>query len=229
MLLSKLLKQDEVNRNKMFKEIGKELGKLSSGKIDDGLKAMIKADPKILKDISFLKRLWVRELGANGLVVAGSMVSELVFGKEWNDSTKQKAQKIYSVIPQNTKDLFAYNAISSGEEFVNSVDVEIVASNIDDKTDYNKMSGYIKDKMDKVATENNIEYVTTVETSTDSSDDAYIYDVEQINSSQADSLRSEGWIPMGEFYLSENTGNVISEGKKIKLNDEETKLWVKIK
>lgn len=206
MLLSKFLKQDDLNRNRMFEEIAKQLGEMSAGKIDDGLKAMIKANPKILKDISFFNRLWVRELGANAGVIVVTTALELCCSKMLNDETKMKFSKVYSVIPDSTKKLFTYNIVNNPEQaeaIIDSMSQKTFEDNFDVESGIESIADWARKNVKESTESAGGEFIDINDTESDTSQDKPVKGEPKITTqSQIDSLKNEGWMTMNEFINS---------------------------
>lgn len=202
-LLSKFLQQDEVNRNKMLKEIGEALGKESSSKIDDGLKAMIKANPDILKDITFFNKLWVREIGANLGVVVITTALQLCCSKFLNDETKMKLSTIYSVIPDSTKKLLTYNVVSNpelAEQIIDNMTEKTFEQNFDVESGVKSIKEWVENNVKESVEEAGGTYTIIDDPEADTSQDKPLQDENKvINQSGLDSLKKEGWMTMNEF------------------------------
>jgi hypothetical protein len=226
-LLSKLLQQDEVNRNKMLKEIGEALSKESSSKIDDGLKAMIKANPDILKDITFFNKLWVREIGTNLGVVVITTALQLCCSKTLNNTELMKLSTIYSVIPDSTKKLLTYNVVSNPElagEIINNMSEKTLEQNFDVEKGVKSIKEWVENNVKESVEEAGGTYTIIDDPEADKSQDKPLQDENKvINQSGLDSLKKEGWMTMNEFMdlgiaLDETFSDPVSydvDGKEI--------------
>ena len=205
MLLSKLLKQDEYNRNKMLKEIGEALGKEASSHIDDGLKQMIKQNPNLLKSIKFFDRLWVREVGMNIGVMAVSVAFEACC-QGLNNTTKMKFSKVYSVIPDSTKKLFTFNVVANAEhaeEIIDNMDQKTFEDNFNVEEGINSMSEWVKVNCKDSVEQAGGTYYEITDAEADMSDDKELnHKIQIITQQQLDSLKNEGWMTMNEFIES---------------------------
>lgn len=205
MLMSKLLKQDEVNRNKMLKEIGEALGKESQKTIDDGLITMIKTNPKILKDISFFKRLWVRELGTAGALMLLTTILESCCGESWNNTTKMKFSKVYSFIPSKTKELLAWEIINNPEN--SSEIIENAYDNVHNALSGNEeLKGNFSDWCEKYVIEPAViesgGETHPNEGLTENGDDDFTFTThpETITPQQLDSLIQSGYMKYSDYF-----------------------------
>ena len=206
-LLSKFLSQDDRNRGKMLKEIGEALCKESASKIDDGLKAMIKSNPKILKDIRFFEKLWVREIGANIGVVIVTMSLELCCSKFLNDEAKMKLSKLYAFIPDSTKKLFTYNLVSNpeqAEEIIDNMSQKTFEGNFEVEQGVSSIKEWVISNVKDSVEEAGGTFTIVKDPEADTSQDKKVQsDNGVITQSELDSLKNQGWMSMDEFTNTE--------------------------
>jgi hypothetical protein len=81
----------------------------------------VKENPKLLKDLKFLDKLWARELSTNLIVGIIGISTEILFGRMLNDAEKQKIQWIVNEIPDEYKKEFAYNVSTNGEVGIEAI------------------------------------------------------------------------------------------------------------
>ena len=206
-LLSKFLSQDDRNRGKMLKEIGEALSRESANKIDDGLKAMIKSNPKILKDIRFFEKLWVREIGANIGVVIVTMSLELCCSKFLNDEAKMKLSKLYAFIPDSTKKLFTYNLVSNpeqAEEIIDNMSQKTFEGNFEVEQGVSSIKEWVISNVKDSVEEAGGTFTIVEDPEADTSQDKKVQsDNGVITQSELDSLKNQGWMSMDEFTNTE--------------------------
>jgi hypothetical protein len=114
-LMTKLFKYDPYSRVKLSKELIKDFGEVLPQVIRKEFESLFKKYPRLYKDISFLKKLPIRELGLNGAILIISIVSEVVLGRKLNDTENKNIKKIYQKIPESHKEEFLKNLIYNSE------------------------------------------------------------------------------------------------------------------
>jgi hypothetical protein len=115
MIMSKLLKQDDITRNLLLKELKTSMtGELPELAIK-GFKNMAEANPKLLKSIPFFERLWVRELTTNAYFLLLAISVNVISGEILNAKDLEKLKGFYSVVPDDLKKEMAFNFLSNAE------------------------------------------------------------------------------------------------------------------
>jgi hypothetical protein len=94
MVLSKMLKQSEFQRNIMLKEVAEYLGKGENYKnmVKSGLKEVLDQGD-VLTKIPFFQRMWVRELGSGIAVQIIGMLIDVKYGTQLNDLQIQSMEQ----------------------------------------------------------------------------------------------------------------------------------------
>lgn len=116
------------------------------GGVDDITKAVIldlaENSPDVLKTVPFMKRLWVRELGANvGVGILGWIVDSL-WGKQLNDAEKQSIEWVFVQYPELQMELI-YNIINNPENIGEYTEVT-------DELKSEEFNNQVKNKKDKL-------------------------------------------------------------------------------
>jgi hypothetical protein len=119
LVFSQALKMDDVTKGLMMKELKEFLSTQQFKNASKHMSSLAKADPSVLKDIPFLKRLWVRELGTGLATVGASFLTDGLLGDKLNDKQKQDFQWVYAHIPESLQKEMVinmlYNITQSGE------------------------------------------------------------------------------------------------------------------
>ena len=116
--IRKALTMDDLSRDILAKEINKEV-RLT-------LKNVIEENPDIINKISFWKKLWVRDVGAQlGVIGVGVLLEFTPLAKKWNDQTKQQYEWILTKIPKEHNPTFIVNTLRNdvlqSPEIINSL------------------------------------------------------------------------------------------------------------
>lgn len=114
-VMTKLFKYDPYSRVKLSKEIISDVGKAVHQGMITEFKNLFKKYPKLYKDIDFIEKLPVRELGLNGVLFLVAITSEVVLGRKLNDTENENIKKIYQKIPESHKEEFLENLIYNSE------------------------------------------------------------------------------------------------------------------
>jgi hypothetical protein len=104
--LTKIFDQDPYTLTKLSKNLASEVGEGVKNQIMSEMKIMFKRNPNLFKDLNFLDKLWVRELGLNGIVMIIEFASEIALGKKLNNQEKEKLNKIFYKIPETHHEEF---------------------------------------------------------------------------------------------------------------------------
>jgi hypothetical protein len=115
LIMSKLLKQDDVTKNLLIKELKEAMSNELPDLIIKEFKNIIKKDKTLLKSVKFFERLWVRELGTNGFFIVLGILTNAAFGDILNDEDLEKLKGVYSVVPEELKKEMAFNLMSNAE------------------------------------------------------------------------------------------------------------------
>jgi hypothetical protein len=117
MIMSKLLKQDEITKNLLLKELKTSMADELPKLIVKEFKNIVESNPKLLKSIPFFERLWARELTTNSFfIILGTLVN-VIWGDKLNANAEdlKKLKGVYSVVPDELKKEIAFNLISNAE------------------------------------------------------------------------------------------------------------------
>jgi hypothetical protein len=95
MVFTILLKDttDELSEATLKKLIGKQL--------TEETYAYVKKNPELLKDLSFLNKVWAKELGVNGLIMSFNLGYNTFFGKRLTDIQKKELEGIMLKMPED--------------------------------------------------------------------------------------------------------------------------------
>jgi ribosomal protein S17E len=196
MIMSKLLKQDDLTKGLIKKEIqslvsSKELPNI----IMKGFQKMVKENPKLLKSIDFFERLWVRELSSNLSAGIIGLLSNVYFDKQLNVQDREKLDSVFSVIPDSLKKELAFNLISNGEvakEVINSPQMKSIIDTA--SKSYGKdMAAYVNTKLKEAFEKNGKPYTELPEDSTKPIENKIVPKITE------DELRKKGFILYSEL------------------------------
>lgn len=97
MVFTRLLKDtsDELSEAALKKLLGKQL--------TDEVYAYVKKNPELLKDLSFLNKVWAKELGVNGLLMSFNLGYNTFFGKRLTDTEKKELEGIMLKMPEDVQ------------------------------------------------------------------------------------------------------------------------------
>ncbi len=193
-LMTQMLEQDRITRDKMLKEIAEKLGKPQKAEfMIDGLVNMAKQNPEVLKDLKVFEKLWARELRAGfGIVVLYKIVKS-VWGKELNNEQKEAIEWVYTKLPETLKKEYLFNLLSNSESLP-----EIANNTIEFKKEHiqtgeqaakNLPPDLLNYLTRETITSSGLEYQ---EMEQDTSKAVDINDI-NINQSEVDSLETQGW------------------------------------
>lgn len=218
LVMSKLLKQDEITKNEVLKAI-KSLGDDLPEIIMKNLEQTLKADPSLLKNIKFFDKLWVRELSANSFFMILATIMNVVWGEELNAKDREKLSGVYVKLPtESLKKEFAYNLVANSDK------IPQISSQIDEKKIEEHLSK-IKVSKERVEEFWNTELKDSFQkagvTYTELPENKTIsVEIMKMSSEDEKKLRDDGWIPETENINPEDV-----TGYK-KINDI---YWVKTK
>jgi len=206
-LMTQMLEQDRITRDKMLKEIAEKLGKPQKAEfMIDGLVKMAKQNPEVLKDLKLFDKLWARELRGAAGVLALYKIVDTVWGEQLNDKQKQSIEWIYEKLPETLKREYLYNLFANSENLPEIADnVERLKTDLLGSTDemaQNSAEILGADMYNKIAsdsiTQTGGKYDELYDDPTKSTD---IDDI-NLNQSEIDSLKSEGWVELEIYYSS---------------------------
>lgn len=147
---TQILEQDPLTRRQMIKDInnalkslpsktGQQLSKTGQETINQ-IKTLITTNKSLakqtLKNLTYWQKLWVRELGANGLVLLLGSIIDLFYGEKLNSEIEEKIKGAYNNIPDKLKDELALNLLTNYdllEEIVNNKNFEQLTLPIQNK------------------------------------------------------------------------------------------------
>lgn len=113
MVFSKLLKQDELGRDALIKQVAQDIGKGSDFKkgVVGGLKKLLSENEDLLTKIPFFERIWVRELGLGIAVqVLGSIVNAK-WGNILNEKDLMTIEQYLNNLPPKSEYEMAANIL----------------------------------------------------------------------------------------------------------------------
>lgn len=96
---AKIFYHDPITKELFEKELKEVLSNSHLAMIDEFTKT-IKETPDILKDVSFLNKLWGRELSANVIILILGVIFSSLYDRELTNEEKSKLQMLYSEIPE---------------------------------------------------------------------------------------------------------------------------------
>jgi hypothetical protein len=111
LVFSQALKMDDVTKGLMMKELKEFLSNQGFKNTSKHMSLLAKADPSVLKDIPFLKRLWVRELGTGLATMGVSYLTDGLLGDRFNNKQKQDFQWVYAHIPESLQKEMVMNLL----------------------------------------------------------------------------------------------------------------------
>jgi hypothetical protein len=133
--LSKILNYKKTEIERMSQEIAEQFGK--RGKqiekiLPDGIQKLIDADPNILKNIPFLEKLAVKNLGLVGVLFLIDYAIQKTKGEEWNDESKKKFEEVYSIVSPDLQSLLLMSALANYDninDIYNAQELERIQKN----------------------------------------------------------------------------------------------------
>jgi hypothetical protein len=120
-IMDKLLTNDKITREALWADIKATMDAEIPKMVDKFLPKLIKKNPKLLKDIKFFDKLWVRELSTNLSVGVIALLTELGFGNQLNNKN-EKLDGVYQKIPKSLQKEFTYNLVNNPEKAGKIVD-----------------------------------------------------------------------------------------------------------
>jgi ribosomal protein S17E len=211
-IMDKLLTNDKITREALWADIKMSMDAELPKIVDNMIPKLVAKNPKLLKDIKFFERLWVRELSTNVGALLGFGLLEMFAGDKLNNTQKQSIKQVYQYIPDSLKKELTYNLLNNKDK-VGEI-AEYFQPNIDNQVKgYEKlMNTTIKYSFKKAAAD----YVELPDDKTigdDMSDE--IMDINDLNI-----YRKKGWKPVSELNDDEYYDSIKM------INNE---MWVKLK
>lgn len=123
--LTKIFDQDPYTKLKLSKGLTETLGEEAKKQIMKEMRIMFEQTPSMFKKLKLSEKLWARELGLNGIFLILEIALEVVLGRKFNNSEKEKLSKIFAKIPESHRLEFAESFASGIENFdetINSVE-----------------------------------------------------------------------------------------------------------
>ena len=137
-IMNKLLRQDDVTKNLLLKELKTSLSDDLPKIMIKEFENMIKTNPELLKSISFFNRLWVRELSTNALFVLLGITVNAAWGDVLNSEDLEKLKGIYQNIPEELQKEMAFNLFSNDAEVLKKLPQTESVKKIESFTNLNK-------------------------------------------------------------------------------------------
>jgi hypothetical protein len=223
LVFSQALKMDDVTKGLMMKELKQFLSNEGFKNTSKHMSLLAKADPSVLKDIPFLKRLWVRELGTGLLTMGGAFLTDGLLGDYLNNKQKQDFQWVYAHIPESLQKEMVlnllYNIAQSGEIMDNIANdpkvIEIRSAieknvNVDFKSLAKKTDEYFAQAIkDSVITAGGT-YIEIEDDNTKTIDPKQ----ENLNKLQIKKMEKEGWVKETDLNIMDWPDNLDSTNVK---------------
>ncbi|CAB4130214.1 hypothetical protein UFOVP117_312 [uncultured Caudovirales phage] len=223
LVFSQALKMDDVTKGLMMKELKEFLSKQEFKNMSKHMSSLAKTDPSVLKDIPFLKRLWVRELGTGLATVGASFLTDGLLGDKLNDKQKQDFQWVYAHIPESLQKEMVmnmlYNITQSGEIMDNIVNdpkiIEIKSVieknvNVDFKSLTKKTDEYFARVLKDSVNNAGGTYIDIEDDNTKTIDPKQ----ENLNKLQIKKMEKEGWVKETDLNIMDWPDNLDSTNVK---------------
>ena len=223
LVFSQALKMDNVTKGLMMKELKEFLSNEGFKNTSKHMSLLAKADPSVLKDIPFLKRLWVRELGTGLATVGASFLTDGLLGDYLNDKQKQDFQWVYAHIPESLQKEMVlnmlYNMTQSGEIMDNIANdpkvIELKSKisqniNIDFKKLAKKTDEYFARALKDSVNNTGGKYIDIEDDNTKTIDPKQ----ENLNKLQIKKMEKEGWVKETNLNIMDWPENLDSTNVK---------------
>jgi len=223
LVFSQALKMDDVTKGLMMKELKEFLSNQEFKNMSKHMSLLAKADPSVLKDIPFLKRLWVRELGTGLATVGASFLTDGLLGDYLNDKQKQDFKWVYAHIPESLQKEMVMNMlfnIEKSPEIMDNIanDPKIIelrskisqSVNIDVKQLAKKADEYFARELKDSVNNAGGQYIEI------EGDDTKTIDPKQenLNKLQIKKMEKEGWVKETDLNIMDWPDNLDSTNVK---------------
>ena len=115
-IMDKLLTNDKITREALWADIKMSMDAELPKIVDNMIPKLVAKNPKLLKDIKFFERLWVRELSTNVGAFVGFGLLEMFAGDKLNNTQKQSIKQVYQYIPDSLKKELTYNLLNNQDK-----------------------------------------------------------------------------------------------------------------
>jgi hypothetical protein len=212
---NQIVRVDERSRNALIKEINSEITANLPNIINNEFKLIFKNSPELIKKIPIAKRIWVRELGLNGIVGISALIANLFYGDVLNTQsieidgktvTKEQLDSLFFNCPKELQSELFLNMFMNDKKTVdalaNSQDLKQITKEESEKNSKVMVEIYQEVMKDTVITSGG-------DWHEDEESDIIADDIEYetYTSEQITKLRNDGWVPLKELKPGEDSGD----------------------
>ena len=199
LLMNQMLRMDDVTKSSLINTLKTDLDKELSKTMFKGIKKALESNPEKIINVPFIKRLYVRELGTNGVFLLGGLVSNLFFDGKLNKQDRDKLDGIYFNCPEKLKNELVANIIGNSDK-INEITNSKEFSEILDRSSKKASEGFntlwqqsIRDSVVSAGGK-------PIELE-DNSLKAEDLQFETLNNEEVLKVRKDGWLPLSEIPL----------------------------
>ena len=197
LLVNQMLRMDDITKTKMIQELKLYLNDDLPKVMFKQLNQTLKSNPNKIINVPFIKRLYVRELGTNGVFLLGGLISNIFFDGKLNTKDREKLDGIYFNCPDELKNELIANVLICGEDvnkFVNSKEIDVLL-----QASQKRVGKGLNKLWQQGIRDTTVSIKNTYVELEDNQEKAEDLNMEILNNDELLKLKKNGWVPLQEI------------------------------